>query len=240
MMAMPRQQEPGSEWMEKVAELCDQAGLPANASCYVDVSYKEYEQTVDEYLKQAPKRKRATGAIVYANPSSNWHNEKMVAIRVLNGEQMETDYAFSMELLTLLMSMRFAQYRKEHHRVVSDCQSAIDTMRPALASRKNFFKAWNQSHITLACRDSLPGPKEITIVKVKSHVENRIADESKWSSDEMGNVAADRMASEDPTDWTLKRPNLVNTVTLDAKEELFQLLPGDVWNIYKEGSTPIP
>jgi hypothetical protein len=71
-------------------------------------------------------------------------------------------------------------------------------------------------------------------------VENRIADKSKWSSDEMGNVAADRMASEDPTDWTLKRPNLVNTVTLDAEEVLFQLLPGDVWNIYKEGSTPIP
>jgi hypothetical protein len=83
------------------------------------------------------------------------------------------------------------------------------------------MERWNQSHITLACRDSLPGPKEVTIVKVKSHAENRIADESKWSSDEMGNVAADRMASEDPTDWTLKRPNLVNTVTLDAEEVLF-------------------
>jgi predicted DNA-binding protein with PD1-like motif len=52
-LTSPRLQ-PGLEWIEKVAELCDQAGLPANASCYVDGSFKEHEQTVVEYLKSKP------------------------------------------------------------------------------------------------------------------------------------------------------------------------------------------
>lgn len=42
-------------------------------------------------------------------------------------------------------------------------------------------------------RDSLPKADEVTITKVRAHVEKRISDESQWSTDEIGNAAADRM-----------------------------------------------
>ena len=51
-------------------------------------------------------------------------------------------------------------------KIVTDSQSSMDTVRPALLSNKHRFRNYKQAHITLACRDHLPSHNEVEIVKV--------------------------------------------------------------------------
>ena len=70
-------------------------------------------------------------------------------------------------------------------------------------------------------------------------MERKSRNEDTWTKDEKGNVAADRMASDKPDTWTAGREKEVETITYEAQDILQQMLPGDLWNIYKEGATPI-
>ena len=136
--------------------------------------------------------------------------------------------------MSLVVSANFLTLK----RVISDSQSSIDTVRPALASPMHKFGNYGQPHKTLASRDDLPTALDVEIAKVRSHVEDRIGDELLWTRDEQeGNVFAYLAASHSSDRTKQKNPNAI-IKRIKAEEMIAPISPSHVWNIYMKDGKP--
>ena len=204
--------------------------------CYVDGSYKSgpLGKWTDITSSTPP---QASAGMVFVPLRGNWRISPLIAVHIQDGHDIAATSVFPMELLALTSALVVSANFPTLKRVISDSQSSIDTVRPALASPMHKFGNYGQPHITLACRDDLPTALEVEVAKVRSHVEDRIADEFLWTRDEQGNVLADLAASHKPDRIKEKNPNAI-VKRIKAEEMIAQISPPHVWNIYMKDGKP--
>jgi hypothetical protein len=162
--------------------------------------------------------------MVYTYPDEDWRSRPILIIHISKGHVLEGDSVYPMELLALICALRMAKFLDHPHCIVSDSQSSIDTVKPVLGESHHHFKNYSQAHITIGSRGALPDPHRVTIVKIKSHVEQRQRCRSEWTQHEEGNVLADIAASMRPDQLKTRYPTSIN-ISITASELVFQIPP---------------
>ena len=211
----------------------------ADVDCYTDGSFTAGNNILEQFAEPvSPNTHLASAGMVFTTTSDNWEYEPILGVHIHKGNTIDADSVFPMELMALTAALVIAKHYPRIQRIVTDSQSSMDTVRPALMSTKHRFRNYKQAHITLACRDHLPSHNEVEIVKVKSHVELRSSQESTWSRDEIGNVMADMVASTEPQKLVKQYPQAVILPFISAEELTSQLTHPDIWNIYGPNMAP--
>jgi ribonuclease HI len=224
--------------MQHLKMMLTEYGFPTNALCYTDGSSKASQGTISQHINGTSIPAEAAAGMVYTYPDEYWRTEPILIIHINQGQTLEGDSVYPMELLALICALRMAKCLDHPHSIVTDSQSSIDTVKPVLGETHHHFKNYAHAHITIGTRRSLPDPHQVTIVKTP-HVELRKRDRDEWTQCEEGNVLADVAASPNPDHLKGRFPTSLN-ISISAPELIFQISPPDVWNVYKAPMTPVP
>jgi ribonuclease HI len=239
LLRYPKTNKDVTPWMNQLKCILTHNGFPPNSTCYTDGSFKQSKGSMWQYINSTTIPSEPAAGMVYTYPDENWKEKPILIIHISQGQELEGDSVYPMELLALICALRMAKFLDHPHSIVTDSQSSIDTVKPVLGESHLHFRNYSQAHITIGARGSLPAPHQVTIVKVKSHVEKRKRDRHEWTQHEEGNVLADVAASSAPDQLKKQYPTSTN-ITITASELIFQICPSDIWNVYKSPMTPVP
>jgi hypothetical protein len=242
-------EEPVPPIFLQLDELFREQQMGDNITAFTDGSFKLADQpwrgTVmgeeNPFSEPPTENHWATGGIIWNHNSPNWRRLPMIAVHIGGRNTTQAGSAFPMELLSLIFALAYAKHRNETHRVISDCQSAIDIVQPSIDTDVPAIQSKNSSFITMAGNHRMPAG--IRIEKVKSHVEERSSKESDWTYEEYGNVLADEAAGSPHYDSEValqKRFKHIRFLKTTVSEMVQQLTPSNVWNIYTTNMVPVP
>jgi ribonuclease HI len=87
--------------------------------------------------------------MVYTYPDENWKEKPILIIHISQGQELEGDSVYPMELLALICALRMTKFLDHPHSIVTDSQSSIDTVKPVLGESHLHFRNYSQAHITI-------------------------------------------------------------------------------------------
>lgn len=228
--------------LETICRKFEEQEMQDNVTAFPDGSWKKGQPSWQKPFEEPDLSSHwATAGLVYTHDDPNWKKMPMIAIHIAGGHNIRTGSAYSMEVLGLMLALAVAKRMGKNHRIVSDCQSAIDTIQPGVSHDPKQLRGKDCGFITMAMRDMIP--KGIAIEKVKSHVEKRQTDRTQWSYEEYGNVLADRAAGERGVhipDTLHREFKQIHVFRVEAAEIIQELMPPTIWNLYAPQMFPVP
>jgi ribonuclease HI len=98
-----------------------------------------------QYINSTTIPSEAAAGMVYTYPDENGKEKPILIIHIIQGQELEGDSVYPVELLALICALRImAKFLDHPHRIVTDSQSSIDTVKPVLGESHIHFR--NYSH----------------------------------------------------------------------------------------------
>ena len=111
-----------------------------------------------------------------------------------NGQSIDANSAFSMELFTILVGLSILSISKKSSTIYSDCESAVKKLNKLLVSPSALRASSRDVHLLTAALAHLRNGVG-TLQWIKGHPERAQKDETLWTREMWGNHLADRAAA---------------------------------------------
>ena len=181
-----------------------------------------------------------TAGLVIISRSLDWMNLPILTMHISHGSLLDTNSAFSMELLALLTALSILHLTNSKASILSDCQSVIRKLTKLLSSPTALRASARDISFLSAALAYLK--QRGTLQWIKGHPERYEPDESLWTREMWGNHLADRVASgtiTSSTSYQYKKDSdyifeLIPLPAQNATSLSTSLLPPDFWYFGKE------
>ena len=167
---------------------------------YTDGAY-QCKASIEGYFRPRLAQRTATAAIIIKDDTPQWKSKPVIAIRIVEGEQLEPESVYPMEFLALAGALQLMTYCADIHDIGSDAESILKL----IPKRSKILQTVTRDHhYLLQCVDNSLHRGARQPYHVRGHAETRKPGKDKhgrlgasWNKDDWGNWIADRLAAND-------------------------------------------
>jgi hypothetical protein len=132
--------------------------------------------------------------LIFMSASEEWKDLPIYSLRILNGEGLQANSAYSMELFGILVAAAILAQCPGSSIILSDCEAAVKSLHSVIKGSKR-LKATTRDIAMLTSAAGLLNEHGNMVSWTKGHPERTEPDADNWTKEMWGNHLSDRAAA---------------------------------------------